>query len=280
MIWADLKQSRRACTWKGFIREMKTVYKDRVFFSLNNLITIIFFTITTSTTLQLKMDIKSLLCSQQSLETSNLYSPEQKSTIQFHQRQPSWSSSSCSSSPGIPTSPSSSSSYYSIPSSPEIDIPPSPMTTSASVAPSAATVTVASVADNAGSTVQRTNNNRHMHSQTRTPWSSEEDQLLQQGYSQGLSWAMISTVYLPHRSRGCCWGRFKTLQAKSLEQREWSDSEDRLLMLAIKKNSRLFKQAWKAVAQDMGNRSWKECEMRSTKVGSSSIIKKKASRQS
>jgi len=259
---------------------MKTVYKDRVFFSLNNLITIIFFTITTSTTLQLKMDIKSLLCSQQSLETSNLYSPEQKSTIQFHQRQPSWSSSSCSSSPGIPTSPSSSSSYYSIPSSPEIDIPPSPMTTSASVAPSAATVTVASVADNAGSTVQRTNNNRHMHSQTRTPWSSEEDQLLQQGYSQGLSWAMISTVYLPHRSRGCCWGRFKTLQAKSLEQREWSDSEDRLLMLAIKKNSRLFKQAWKAVAQDMGNRSWKECEMRSTKVGSSSIIKKKASRQS
>jgi len=157
------------------------------------------------------------------------------------------------------------------------------MTTSASVlssSPSHTAASVASVVENTSSTSQRTNNNRHIHSQTRTPWSSEEDQLLQQGYSQGLSWAMISTVYLPHRSRGCCWGRFKTLQAKSLEQREWSDSEDRLLMLAIKKNSRLFKQAWKAVAQDMGNRNWKECEMRSTKVGSSSIIKKKTSRQS
>ncbi|GAN02767.1 hypothetical protein MAM1_0027c02214 [Mucor ambiguus] len=229
------------------------------------------------------MDIKRLLCSQQSIETSNLYVPEQKSTIQFHQRQPSWSSSSCSSSPGSPTSSSSGLSYYSIPSSPEIGIPSSPMTTSASTAPSPpdhTATTAATVSENAGPIAQRSNNNRHMHSQTRTPWSSEEDQLLQQGYSQGLSWAMISTVYLPHRSRGCCWGRFKTLQAKSLEQREWSDSEDRLLMLAIKKNSRLFKQAWKAVAQDMGNRNWKECEMRSTKVGSSSIIKKKTSRQS
>ncbi|CEP15223.1 hypothetical protein [Parasitella parasitica] len=225
------------------------------------------------------MDIKSLLCSQQPIDTTNLYSHEQKSAIQFHQRQPSWSSSSCPSSPGSPTS-SSSSSYYSFPSSPEIDTPTSPITASASAATSA-TVPATSVADNAGPIVQRTNNNRHnMHSQTRTPWSTEEDQLLQQGYSQGLSWAMISTVYLPHRSRGCCWGRFKTLQAKSLEQREWSDSEDRLLMLAIKKNSRLFKQAWKAVAQDMGNRNWKECEMRSTKVGSSSIIKRKSSRQS
>lgn len=222
------------------------------------------------------MDIKSLLCSQQSIETNNLYSHEQKSTIHVHQRQPSWSSSSCSSSPGSPTSLSSSSSYYSIPSSPEIDIPSSPITASSTAAATVAT----SVADNAGPIVQRSNNNRHMHSQTRTPWSSEEDQLLQQGYSQGLSWAMISTVYVPHRSRGCCWGRFKTLQAKSLEQKEWSDSEDRLLMLAIKKNSRLFKQAWKAVAQDMGNRNWKECEMRSTKVGSNSITKKKASRQS
>lgn len=222
------------------------------------------------------MDIKSLLCSQQSIETNNLYSHEQKSTIHVHQRQPSWSSSSCSSSPGSPASSSSSSSYYSIPSSPEIDIPSSPITASSTAAATVAT----SVVDNAGPIVQRSNNNRHMHSQTRTPWSSEEDRLLQQGYSQGLSWAMISTVYVPHRSRGCCWGRFKTLQAKSLEQKEWSDSEDRLLMLAIKKNSRLFKQAWKAVAQDMGNRNWKECEMRSTKVGNNSIIKKKASRQS
>ncbi|KAG0168279.1 hypothetical protein DFQ28_005969, partial [Apophysomyces sp. BC1034] len=38
-------------------------------------------------------------------------------------------------------------------------------------------------------------------SQTRTPWTPEEDYLLQQGYIQGLSWAMISSTYLPHRSR-------------------------------------------------------------------------------
>ncbi|CEG73934.1 hypothetical protein RMATCC62417_09219 [Rhizopus microsporus] len=52
--------------------------------------------------------------------------------------------------------------------------------------------------------------------QTRTPWTPEEDNLLQQGYEQGLSWAMISATYLPHRSRGCCWGRFKTLQSKNV----------------------------------------------------------------
>ncbi|ORZ23595.1 hypothetical protein BCR42DRAFT_487536 [Absidia repens] len=52
--------------------------------------------------------------------------------------------------------------------------------------------------------------------QTRTPWTPLEDSLLQKGYEQGLSWAMISSTYLPHRSRGCCWGRFKTLQNKNL----------------------------------------------------------------
>lgn len=52
--------------------------------------------------------------------------------------------------------------------------------------------------------------------QTRTPWTPFEDHLLQQGYDQGLSWAMISSTYLPHRSRGCCWGRFKTLQNKNM----------------------------------------------------------------
>ncbi|KAI8972731.1 hypothetical protein BDB01DRAFT_909196 [Pilobolus umbonatus] len=52
--------------------------------------------------------------------------------------------------------------------------------------------------------------------QTRTPWTPFEDHLLQQGYDQGLSWAMISSTYLPRRSRGCCWGRFKTLQNKNM----------------------------------------------------------------
>lgn len=103
--------------------------------------------------------------------------------------------------------------------------------------------------------------------QTRTPWSASEDFLLQKGYSQGLSWAMISSTYLPHRSRGCCWGRFKTLQAKLSEHREWTTSEDHLLLLAIKKQDRLFKQAWKAVARELGgNRSWRECDGRSLKL--------------
>ncbi|KAG2192191.1 hypothetical protein INT47_005856 [Mucor saturninus] len=188
------------------------------------------------------MDIQSLLCNtNQSLEISTTKSPTYK---QIHERQSSWSS--YSSSPDSPMSLSSNSSlFYSIPSSPEIDSPSPPSPTRGT---------------------RPTN-------QTRTPWSSDEDILLQQGYSQGLSWAMISTVYLPHRSRGCCWGRFKTLQSKSLDQREWTDAEDRLLMLAIKKNSRLFKQAWKAVAQDMGNRNWKECEQRS--ISKASVSKKK-----
>lgn len=52
--------------------------------------------------------------------------------------------------------------------------------------------------------------------QTRTPWTPQEDRLLQKGYEQGLSWAMISSTYLPNRSRGCCWGRFKTLQSRNV----------------------------------------------------------------
>ncbi|CAO3615926.1 unnamed protein product [Cunninghamella echinulata] len=111
------------------------------------------------------------------------------------------------------------------------------------------------------------NNNHTKKLNSRTPWSSEEDFLLQKGYEQGLSWAMISSTYLPHRSRGCCWGRFKTLQTKALEQREWSDPEDRLLLLAIKKHTKLFKHAWKSVAQDLGHRSSKECEIRFCKIG-------------
>ncbi|KAI8092858.1 uncharacterized protein BX664DRAFT_328324 [Halteromyces radiatus] len=102
--------------------------------------------------------------------------------------------------------------------------------------------------------------------QTRTPWTSSEDFLLQKGYAEGLSWALISSTYLPHRSRGCCWGRFKTLQAKMSEHREWSTTEDHVLLLAIKKHDRLFKQAWKAVAREMGNRNWVDCEMRSFKL--------------
>ena len=161
------------------------------------------------------------------------------------ERQSSWSSNYSSSSPDSPLSSTSTSPslVYSTPSSPTMDT--------------------------------LTNSNRAMnHSQTRTPWSFKEDQLLQQGYAQGLSWAMVSTVYLPHRSRGCCWGRYKTLQSKSLEQKEWSESEERSLAMAIKKNSKLFKQAWKSVAQEMGTRNWRECENRSTKT-TPSIIKKK-----
>ncbi|CAO3611828.1 unnamed protein product [Mucor hiemalis] len=197
------------------------------------------------------MNIQSLLCDTHTVVNNT------KST---HERQLSWSSMYSASLPDSPLSSTSTSSslFYSTPSSPDIgESTPPPQEVSAPIRN------------------QRIAN----QAQTRTPWSSEEDQLLQQGYTQGLSWAMISTVYLPHRSRGCCWGRFKTLQSKSLEQKEWSESEDRLLLLAIKKNSRLFKQAWKSVAQDMGNRTWKECENRTMKTATGTItahtIKKK-----
>jgi hypothetical protein len=103
--------------------------------------------------------------------------------------------------------------------------------------------------------------------QTRTPWTSPEDYLLEKGYLQGLSWAMISNKYLPHRSRGCCWGRFKTLQTKSTsEKKNWSESEDRVLIGAIKKHARLFRQAWRSVAFDLNDRDWKECEIRSARI--------------
>lgn len=65
-------------------------------------------------------------------------------------------------------------------------------------------------------TSRRSRSNSASYIQTRTPWTPEEDGLLQKGYEQGLSWAMISCTYLPHRSRGCCWGRFKTLQSKNV----------------------------------------------------------------
>lgn len=70
--------------------------------------------------------------------------------------------------------------------------------------------------------------------QTRTPWTPFEDHLLQQGYDQGLSWAMISSTYLPHRSRGCCWGRFKTLQNKNMVDPNHS-------------HMRHFRRPWKAI---------------------------------
>lgn len=211
------------------------------------------------------MDIQSLLCNTQ--QPINSAGDQAKTpslhTAQIHQRESSWSSAYSSSQPDSPISSSSTSSslFYSIPSSPDID----------ATLPSSASTTNTRILNTTRSSNQ---------AQTRTPWSAEEDQLLQEGYSQGLSWAMIATVYLPHRSRGCCWGRFKTLQAKSLEQREWTESEDRLLLLAIKKNSKLFKQVWKSVAQEMGNRNWKECESRSLKTNVSTIttsntIKKK-----
>ncbi|SAM00330.1 hypothetical protein [Absidia glauca] len=68
---------------------------------------------------------------------------------------------------------------------------------------------------------------------TRTPWTPMEDDLLQKGYEQGLSWAMISATYLPRRSRGCCWGRFKTLQSKNL------------IDVKVQQQSRLARRAWK-----------------------------------
>jgi hypothetical protein len=114
--------------------------------------------------------------------------------------------------------------------------------------------------------------------QARIPWTSSEDYLLEKGYLQGLSWAMISAKYLPHRSRGCCWGRFKTLQTKCAEKRNWTKSEDRVLLGAIKKHTRLFKKAWRSVALDLSDRDWRECEIRSARI-SGSIVQQKQQQQ-
>lgn len=78
--------------------------------------------------------------------------------------------------------------------------------------------------------------------QTRMAWTPTEDDLLQQGYDEGLSWAMISATYLPHRSRGCCWGRFKTLQSKNLVDPK-------------RQNARLFRRPWKAI-HGVNKRHW------------------------
>lgn len=102
--------------------------------------------------------------------------------------------------------------------------------------------------------------------QTRTPWTATEDYLLEKGYLQGLSWAMISAKYLPHRSRGCCWGRFKTLRTKSFQKKRWSMNEDKVLLNSIKKHTSLFKQAWGTLAFDLNNRNWKECNINSTRL--------------
>jgi hypothetical protein len=109
--------------------------------------------------------------------------------------------------------------------------------------------------------------NARQHIQTRVPWRPEEDHLLRQGYEQGLSWTLISARYLPHRSRGCCWGRFKTLQSMEVHRREWNETEDVLLRLAVKKHAKLFKQVWRAVAADVGDdRSWRDCRQRAQKI--------------
>ncbi|CAO3662989.1 unnamed protein product [Rhizopus stolonifer] len=99
--------------------------------------------------------------------------------------------------------------------------------------------------------------------QTRTPWTSTEDYLLEKGYLKGLSWAMISSKYLPHRSRGCCWGRFKTLRTKASQKKNWNMIEEKILLISIEKRNRLFKQAWRSI----NSRDWKKYGIRSARIG-------------
>lgn len=101
---------------------------------------------------------------------------------------------------------------------------------------------------------------------TRTPWSKQEDDLLRCGYKQGLSWAQISSTYLPHRSRGCCWGRFKTLQSKKRRQQGWNQNDDQMLLIAIRKHAALFSDAWKAVSREVPDRTSRECRIRYLKL--------------
>ncbi|KAG2223956.1 hypothetical protein INT45_013413 [Circinella minor] len=202
------------------------------------------------------MDIKNLLNTEHQHQQYMFETNSVKDKIVEVPKSPmTWSTISSYSAAGSPTL-----SYFSSPSSPTSPTTASPYLTNVFQLPQQ-------------QQQQEQQHNRPAHdnkerstSQTRTPWTLEEDYLLEQGYNQGLSWAMISATYLPHRSRGCCWGRYKTLQSKAIEQREWTNAEDKLLILAIRKNSRLFKKAWKTVAEEVGGRSWKECELRSTKI--------------
>ncbi|OAD68134.1 Homeodomain-like DNA binding domain-containing transcription factor [Phycomyces blakesleeanus NRRL 1555(-)] len=236
------------------------------------------------------MDIKNLLCPTLDSDDHFIYknySPVySKASLNIHietqYRQPSVVWSSTSSTPSSPQSMNSSLASVSYPAYSPVSSPPTsplpspslyPLSQPITLAPNtSATVPAAAVVVGRQCNSIETNSRQH----TRTPWTPEEDFLLQQGFMQDLSWAMISATYLPHRSRGCCWGRFKTLQTKEIEQREWSNEDDKQLMLVIKNHARLFKQAWKSVAQNMKNRTWRECEFRSIKY--TSLIRKRRSR--
>ena len=154
------------------------------------------------------MDIKNLLCTSNTTTVTPLSHPtvmdcmplySSKSPVETYQHSPvCWSSSSSAASTDSPSD----LSFYSTLPSPLATTPPTSPTAAPSRRPTARV------------------------SQTRTPWTPKEDYLLRQGYAEGLSWAMISFHDLPHRSRGCCWGRFKMLQTKTVEQREWSEAEE------------------------------------------------------
>jgi hypothetical protein len=52
-----------------------------------------------------------------------------------------------------------------------------------------------------------------------------------------------------------------------VHRREWNETEDVLLRLAVKKHAKLFKQVWRAVAADVGDdRSWRDCRQRAQKI--------------
>ncbi|KAI8379099.1 uncharacterized protein BYT42DRAFT_567468 [Radiomyces spectabilis] len=236
------------------------------------------------------MDIQSLLCpplsdsiqhKQESLMDQTHYMNKDPYPLECI---PPWSTAALTPTPSNGSSPSSVGTYFSAPSSPSLDASPSispcllrPVSMPhLPMYPHAMTTGIKTTTPSSpsfSSSSSYTDKWTRASTQTRTPWTPEEDFLLQQGYAQGLSWAMISTTYLPHRSRGCCWGRFKTLQAKAMEHREWSNTEDKLLLLAVKKHSKLFRHAWQSVAQDMGERAWRDCEIRSAKV--SHMIRKR-----
>ncbi|CAO3631918.1 unnamed protein product [Cunninghamella blakesleeana] len=124
----------------------------------------------------------------------------------------------------------------SISSSSSSSVASSPTSSPVSVSSSTATTNSNSNSNNNNSNNSGTSNMTIVNQiQTRTPWTPMEDELLQKGYEQGLSWAMISATYLPHRSRGCCWGRFKTLQSKNLVD------------IKFQHQTRLARRAWKTM---------------------------------
>ncbi|CAG8780862.1 11862_t:CDS:2, partial [Acaulospora morrowiae] len=85
------------------------------------------------------------------------------------------------------------------------------------------------------------------------PWTPQEDELLKNKIKEhGTSWAKIAT-YFNDRDAQSCKNRHQYLKRRPAD---WSEEEDLSLKQAMKDHGKLFAEAWKAVADDVPNKTW------------------------